>query len=248
VLLLGLRQPAWAAKQLATVDALSGGRLLLGVGVGGEHPEEFAAAGVPVAERGRRLDEALALLPELLGGRPVAHAGPTLELDAPALEPALPRMPPLLVGGRGETALRRAARVADGWLPMWLAPDAIAQRRERLAELAAEHGRHTPKVALLLLVHVDDDLSRARHEAAEHLEGQYRMPLHVVERWAALGPAERVAGELRAYRDAGVDAFVLMPLGRDPLEQYARLADLRPLVGEARAPVAADPNPGGDRP
>ncbi|MEZ0292208.1 MAG: LLM class flavin-dependent oxidoreductase, partial [Solirubrobacteraceae bacterium] len=100
VLQLGLRQPAWAAKQLATLDALSGGRLALGVGVGGEFPEEFAAAGVTHRDRGARLDELLGVLPDLLTGRPVRHSGPALQLDVPALEPAMPAPPRLLVGGR----------------------------------------------------------------------------------------------------------------------------------------------------
>ena len=119
VLLLGLRPPAWAAKQLATLQVLSGGRLRLGVGVGGEFPGEFTAAGVPRAQRGARLDAALRVLPELLAGRPVRHDDPALSLDSPALEPAVP-MPPLYVGGRGEPALRRAARSAEHWMPMWL--------------------------------------------------------------------------------------------------------------------------------
>ncbi len=68
VMLLGLRQPAWVAKQLTTIDALAPGRLLLGVGVGGEFPQEFEAVGLSVKRRGRLLDEALAALPDWLAG------------------------------------------------------------------------------------------------------------------------------------------------------------------------------------
>src|ERR1019366_2077647 len=110
VMLLALRSPAWAAKQLTTIDALSGGRLVLGVGVGGEFPEEFTAAGVPVAERGRRVDETLSVLPSLLTGRPVKHDGRVLSLDVPALEPAMARPPPIFLGGRSQRAMRRPVR------------------------------------------------------------------------------------------------------------------------------------------
>lgn len=226
VLLLGLRPPAWAAKQLATIDALAPGRLRLGVGVGGEFPEEFAAAGVSHRRRGARLDAALAVLPDLLHGRPVAHTSPALTLTAPALEPPVSVMPPLYVGGRGEAAVRRAARLGDHWLPMWLDPGELTARAAVLAEQAATHGRPRPGLALLVGVRVDANESAARRGAAAHLHGQYGLPLEVVERWTPLGSIDRVQDQLRAYADAGVSEFVLMPLGPDPLTQYERLSEV----------------------
>lgn len=226
VMLVGLRPPAWTAKQLVTIDALSRGRLVLGVGVGGEFPDEFDGAGVPVSERGARVDETLAVLPDLLTGRAVHRDGATMRLQIPALKPAMAAPPRILVGGRGEPALRRAARFGDGWLPMWLTPEAIAARALRLQELSAERGRPTPTLALLIGVHVDDDLERARREAAAHLQGQYGLPLEVVERWSALGDTERVTAHLHEHVEAGVRELVLMPLARDPLRQYERLAEV----------------------
>jgi probable F420-dependent oxidoreductase len=226
VMLLGLRQPAWAAKQLTTVDALSGGRLVLGVGVGGEFPQEYSASGVPLARRGRRLDQILEALPDLLTSRSV-HLGSGFELDIPALEPAMAAPPPIFVGGRGEVALRRAARFGDAWLPMWLGPEQVAERAERLAELAAEHGRPRPKLALLAGVHVDHDPARARRTASAYIHGQYGMDLTRVERWTGLGEAERIADQLETYRSVGVEEFVLMPLTGDPLTQIERLAEVR---------------------
>lgn len=242
VMLLGLRQPAWAAKQLCTIDALSEGRLVLGVGVGGEFPEEFEASGVPVRQRGRRLDEILTIFPDLLTGRPVSFRGSTLRLDIPALEPAMATPPPIFVGGRSEAALRRTVRFGDAWLPMWLSPEVIVQRAERLAEMASEVGRACPKLALLIGVHVDDDREQAGRQAAAYLRGQYGLDLSRVEHWTALGPAEQVAEQLQAYLAAGVQEFVLMPLTSDPLIQIERLAHVReqllaaPSVG-VRAPV-----------
>ena len=139
VMLLGLRNPAWTAKQLASIDLLAGGgRLRLGVGVGGEFPAEFEAAGVPVSQRGARLDDSLAVIGDLLTGRPVDYTGRALTVRAPALEPALPVVPPIYVGGRGEPALRRAARYGDAWMPMWLTPARIAERSQLLGEMALE--------------------------------------------------------------------------------------------------------------
>jgi probable F420-dependent oxidoreductase len=237
VMLLGLRPPAWAAKQIQSIDALSGGRLVLGVGVGGEYPEEFEAAGVDVGRRGKRVDETLSLLPDLLLGRRVDYEGETVAVHCNALAPAMQRLPRILIGGRGEAALRRTARFGDGWLPMWLAPEAIVERGAHLRELAAESGRPEPSITLLILVHVDEDLERSRREAAEHLEGQYKLPLDVVERWAALGPRDLVAETLRSYLDAGVSELILMTLGREPLVQYERLAEVCGLLNAT--PTAA---------
>lgn len=230
VMLVGLRQPAWLAKQLATIDALSHGRLKLGVGVGGEFPDEFEAVGAPLSRRGARLDETLAVLPDLLTGRPVDHAGAALTLRVPALEPAMSRPPPILVGGRGDAALRRTARFGDAWLPMWLTAEKLSHRAEQLAELADANGRPRPGLALLLGVHVDPDRSRARREAASYLAGQYGLALQAVERWSALGSIDRVAECVAAYRAAGVQEFVLMALARDPIRQHERLAELRERI------------------
>jgi alkanesulfonate monooxygenase SsuD/methylene tetrahydromethanopterin reductase-like flavin-dependent oxidoreductase (luciferase family) len=246
-MLLALRTPAWTAKQLVTIDALSGGRLLLGVGVGGEFPEEFAAADVPIRQRGRRLDELLTVLPDLLQGRAVSHHGAALQLEIPAMQPSMPVAPPLFVGGRSDAALRRAARFGDAWLPMWITPEAIRQRAERLAELAHEQRRPRPSLALLIGVHVDDRMERSRAEAAAYLKGQYGMPLERVERWSALGEAERVAEHLAEYLAAGVSEFVLMPLSGDPLTQAQRLAAVRErLLAAHQIELAAGPQAGGD--
>lgn len=227
VMLLGLRAPAWAAKILATIDHLSSGRLVLGVGVGGEFPAEFEAAGVPVRQRGARLDDALHVIRDLLAGQPVAYEGRTMTVTAPSLQPAMATPPPIYVGGRGEAALKRAARHGDMWLPMWLTPERIAERSQTLAELAEGAGRPTPGTALLIGVHIDDDRARARAEAELHIRGQYRMGLEKIEHWTLLDSVDGAVEQLSAYSEAGVEEFVFMALGREPLTQYERLAEVR---------------------
>jgi probable F420-dependent oxidoreductase len=243
VMLLGLRQPAWSAKILATIDHLSGGRLVLGVGVGGEFPVEFEAAGVPVRQRGARLDDALHVIGDLLTGRPVDYEGRTLTVSAPSLQPAMAAPPPIYVGGRGEAALNRAARHGDMWLPMWLTPERVAERSQTLAELAEREGRPTPGIALLIGVHIDDDRARARAEAELHIRGQYRMGLEKIEHWTLLDSVDGAVEQLEAYSDAGVQEFLFMALGREPLRQYERLAEVRrryaAAVARSGAPARA---------
>ena len=233
VLQLGLRHLVWTAKQLATVGTLAPGRLRLGVGIGGEFDEEFTAAGVDRRTRGRRLDEMLGVLPDLLTGQPVDYEGTHLVVHCPPLLPALPYAPSLAVGGRSDAALRRAARYGDQWIAMWQSPATVRRCGERLAELAAEAGRPVPKVAMLVLAHVDDDLETARREASAVLYGQYRLALEAVDRWTACGPVEEVAKLLIDYRDAGAEEILLVPLASRVATQYERFAAVRELVEAA---------------
>lgn len=230
VLLLPLRNPVWTAKQLATVDALAPGRLCVGVGVGGENPQEWEAAGVPVAGRGRRLDESLEILLPLLRGEAVDHPGPVLPTRSPILEPVPATAPPLVVGGRSDAALRRAARVGDGWMGVWMSAGRAGSVRARLGELADERDRPAPTMLMMVFVHVVEpggDAGAARDEAAAFVRGQYGLPYEALERWALVGGAAQVAEGLDALSASGVEGFVLVPAATDPLEQYRRLAEVR---------------------
>jgi alkanesulfonate monooxygenase SsuD/methylene tetrahydromethanopterin reductase-like flavin-dependent oxidoreductase (luciferase family) len=233
VLLLALRPPAWAAKQISSLQAVSGGRLVLGVGVGGENPVEWAAAGVPLHERGARTDAVLGVLPDLLSGRPVQLPAPYGEL-VPALLPCA-GMPPLWVGGRSDDALRRAARFGDGWLGMWADENRIARAGERLRCLAEEAGRPRPRTGLLVFVHVGED---ANGEPAEFIGSQYRIPYEKVERYVATGSVDHVAERLAGLAAAGVEEFLLFPAAADHRRQYD-------LIGEVihRLRPGAPPHP-----
>jgi alkanesulfonate monooxygenase SsuD/methylene tetrahydromethanopterin reductase-like flavin-dependent oxidoreductase (luciferase family) len=215
VMLLGIRPLAWTAKQLATLQTLSDGRLRLGVGIGGEFPQEYEAAGFSTKQRGALLDTALQRLPNVMNGVPDGEIG--------LIEPVV-GMPPLLVGGRSDAAVRRAARFGDRWLPMWVSPETLALRAQSLAQQAAEFGRATPKLSALILFNVDEDREHGRRQSDAHLRGQYGMTLERVEKWTALGDAGAVAELIAAYETVGVDEFVFMPLGTEPLTQYERLA------------------------
>ena len=232
VLLLPLRNPVWTAKQIATVSVLAPDRLILGVGVGGENPAEFEAAGVPVDERGRRLDESIDIVGALLRGDAVDHPGPLLPTRSPALEPAPAIAPPLVVGGRSDVALRRAARGSQGWLGVWISPRRVAEVRERLDELAQEYGRPPCRLQLMVFVHVCEPGGHeaALAEAAAFVQGQYGLPFDQLRKWVLVGTEDEVAGGLAALRDAGAETFVLMAAAADQLEQYRRFAGVRTLL------------------
>ena len=228
VLLAAMRQPVWLAKALATIDFLAPGRLLLGVGAGGEHPPEWEAADAERSNRGRRLDEVLTVLPDLLAGRPVDHAGPTLTVHAPALEPPVSQRPPIVVGGRSEAALRRAARFGDGWLGVWVSPEGFERSHRRLADLSAEMGRSQPPESMLLaFAAIGEDRAACSHDAAQLYRAQYDMDYDTVERWTLTGPVDAVAERLAAYRDVGATSIALIPSRPDLLDQVEQMAEVK---------------------
>src|SRR5262249_29140796 len=138
VYLLALRHPTVAAKLVASLDVLSGGRVVFGVGVGGEFPKEFEASGVPHRERGARGDEGIAVCRAVWGPSPAAVGGRFTPLDDVVLEPKPVQLggPPIWIGGRSDAALRRAARVGDGWIAYLVTPQRFRASLEKIESFA----------------------------------------------------------------------------------------------------------------
>lgn len=140
VLKLGSRNPLLLARQVGSVANLTGGRFALGVGIGWA-PEEFEWCGVPYARRGARMDEMLEVLRLVLDGGMVEYHGEFFDFDRLQMSPAPAERVPFYVGGHTEPALRRAARVGDGWTSAMMTFDQLAATRRRIDELLAEYGR-----------------------------------------------------------------------------------------------------------
>lgn len=241
VLLLPLYPPAVVAKQVADLDRATGGRIVLGVGVGGEYPQEFRACGVPVAERGRRTDEAIPLLRRLWTGEPVTADGPFHPMADVRIHPApvQPGGPPVVVAGRKPPAMRRAALLGDGWMPYLYSPRRYAASVTTVRELAAAAGRDLSAFGwyAFVFVNVDDDGVRARQEAARTLGGTYRQDFReMLDSVAAAGTPHEVTAVLQAFVDAGARHLVLTPAAGtgDPAGVVGRLLD--EVVPRLRAP------------
>ncbi|KAA5825909.1 TIGR03619 family F420-dependent LLM class oxidoreductase [Saccharopolyspora hirsuta] len=140
VLKLGPRNPVLLARQLASVATLTGDRFGLGIGLGWA-PEEFEWCGAPYAKRGARVDEAIEVLRLILGGGMVEHHGEFFDFDRLQMSPAPARPVPIYIGGHTEAALRRAARVGDGWASAMMTLDELRTTIDRLAELRASYDR-----------------------------------------------------------------------------------------------------------
>lgn len=238
VFLLPLRHPVPVAKQVGSLDLISRGRLIFGVGIGGEFPGEYAACEVPVTQRGARLGEGIRILEQLWTGETVRFEGRHHSIpDVRMLpRPHTPGGPPIWCGGRSPAALRRCGELADGWLSYVVTPQMYADGLDRIEAAAAAAGRSIDAFGTghLLFTRLDESHELALDTATEHLSRRYGMDFREPARkYAALGTPQDVAARISAFIDAGVRHFVLDMVGPDEdralqLEWFA--ADVMPLL------------------
>ena len=238
VYLLPLRHPTPVAKQAATMDLLTEGRFIFGVGVGGEFPKEYEACGIPINERGARLGESIEVMRKLWTGKPVSHDGRFFNFKDVKMEPAprQPGGPPVWCGGRKEPALARAGRIGDGWIAYAVTPEMFAQGLKVIEAAALQSGRHIEKfgTANVMFCRVGDDYETAVEECGQSLSVRYAMDMRPAARkFGAIGRPQDVAAKIRAYYEAGVRHISLDLAGpyenRDQqLERFA--GEVRPLL------------------
>ena len=228
VVIIPIRPVAWIAKQVASMQIVSGGRIVLGAGVGGDrHDRSWAAAGVPRGERGTRTDAALSVLPDLIAGKPArlpdVDGAPVVELA-----PGAP-VPPIVVGGSADAALVRAVRHGDGWFAMPVPPAVAAPAADRLGQLAAEFGRVAPAITGSVSVALDGDPSLpARDEILRRLadpDGVYGMPADAIPSILVSGGVEAVRERVAGWAAIGAERVVFTLVAGDWHRQAELLAE-----------------------
>ncbi len=224
VLTLPLRPTAWVAAQVQTLQHLSGGRVVLGVGIGGFPGSPFwRAVGAPLRGRGRRTDAALQALPGLLRGEPTEVEGEELSLG-----PAAP-VPPILIGGDSEAAMRRAVLYGDGWAPSLIGPAALAEKAVRLREIADELDRPVPSISIgghAILV----DAPAAIESFTRSLAEVHGMTPEEAAAVPITGGPAQVAERLHAFSEAGAETAGLALDGGNWIRQAEVLAEARALL------------------
>jgi probable F420-dependent oxidoreductase len=222
-LLLPLYPAAIIAKQVADVDVVSGGRVILGIGVGGEHPQEFEACGVPLGERGRRANEAIPLLRRLWSAEEVTHGGPFYAMNAVRIHPApaQPGGPPIVVTGRSPAAMRRAGRLGDGWMPYLYSPERYAKSVVEVQIAAEQAERDLADFSWMAFVctNLHEDAAQARADAAAFFGASFGQDVEpFLDRVAAVGSPDQVAGRIDEFIAAGARHIIVAPsTDRDPL-------------------------------
>lgn len=238
VYLLPLRHPAAVAKQVVTLDRMTEGRLIFGVGIGGEFASDYNAVGVPIAERGARLSEGIQVLRKLWSGEKVSHQGRFYSFNDIQMLPApvQPGGPPIWIGGRSDAALRRAGELGDGYISYVVTPDMFRSAMEKIAA-AAESVKRPPKpfgTAHVLFVRMGKNRDEALEHATKHLSIRYAMDFRkAADRYCALGRPVDVAEMLGKFHAAGVRTVVIDMIGEPAehdaqLEQFAQ--EVMPLV------------------
>ena len=215
IVLAPFYHPLMLAKFAATLDIASQGRLTLGVGVGGEFPAEFEAAGLNPRQRGRRTDECLAVVRRLWTEDAVSFEGRHFQLENAAINPrpAQQPHPPVWVAGRQDAAMRRAVRLGDGWLPYFYSPERYLDSVEKINGFAAAEGRSLTgfQWGLFPYISIYPTEEEAANVAAEALGGRYLYGgdfINIVRNYCLLGTAERCAQRLQEYIDAGARHIV----------------------------------------
>ena len=253
------RHPVMLAHQWASLDVLSGGRTLLAVCLGGPSEANAAQAAehdvmsIPSAERVGRLEEGIAILKTLFGGKNVSHQGRFYSFQNVTLEPRPVQQPcPIWIasnptgltwkGGASaseaviERSFRRIARHADGWMTNKLTPDEFRQQWSRIGAMAREEGRDPAKLgsALYHNINITEDRQKGFEETKAFLDKYYtaNFSRQFVEQWTISGGPKQCAQELRAYFEAGVGHMALRFGSWDQVGQFKRfLGEVAPALG-----------------
>ncbi|WP_204056374.1 TIGR03619 family F420-dependent LLM class oxidoreductase [Microbispora corallina] len=197
VLIAALHTPVQLAKAPATIDQISGGRLVAGMGAGWSS-DEFRATGAARADRGRFLDETLDVFDAVWGPDPVSYRGPRVVIDnASVLPKPVSRIPVLLGGGGGAKALQRIAKRADGWLPFLTTPgpEGAAELRaswDRIREMASVYGRDTSRMEMIVVGNVT---------FTDRPAGPNRSPF--------IGTLDQIMDDIHTAAEAGADELIV---------------------------------------
>jgi probable F420-dependent oxidoreductase len=235
VLLPALRNPVVLAHSIATLDQISEGRFILGVGIASDVPNirsEFTACGVPFEKRVGRMLEGLRLARELWTGQPVNWNGRwVMENAVLGPTPHRPGGPPIWIGGMVRQSLERVGRLYDGWFPNSPDPGKWREQWGEIHRIARGAGRNPAALtgAVYLTLTIDDNAARAEERMNAFMEGYYGRPAAEMRARQATyaGPAEGAAAWLASWVEAGVGHLVLRFAGDHPrhLEAVSRLRD-----------------------
>ena len=227
ILLTPFYHPLMLAKLTTTLDIASSGRLTLGIGVGGEFPAEYEAAGIDVKYRGRITNECLYLLRELWTGNPVTYQSRFFDLQNVSINPPVFQTPtvPIWVAGRRDPAMKRAVRYGNGWLPYFYSPERYTDSVHKIKIIAEEESKSLDQFqwGFFPYIAIYPTVEEAAQVAAEALGGRYLYGgdfIDIVKNYCILGPPQTCIERLSKYVEAGARHIIFSVAA--PREDRAR--------------------------
>jgi alkanesulfonate monooxygenase SsuD/methylene tetrahydromethanopterin reductase-like flavin-dependent oxidoreductase (luciferase family) len=236
VYLLALRHPAAVARQLATISLLAPGRLVFGVGLGGDDRRELELCRIDPRTRGARMNEALECLRRLTAGEEASFRGRFFEFDRALIRPAPEPAIPVLVGGRSDAALGRVGRFGEGWVALWVSPCRFTAACEAIeaAAVSAGRGEREWEHVLQLWAGLAPTREAARRRVARAMEASYAMPFERFERYTPCGSPADVAAWLEPYVEAGCRCFNFVAEAGGLEEAIAAVAEVKKALAPQR--------------
>ena len=227
ILLTPFYHPLMLAKLTTTLDIASSGRLTLGIGVGGEFPAEYEAAGIDVKYRGRITNECLYLLRELWTGNPVTYQSRFFDLQNVSINPPVFQTPtvPIWVAGRRDPAMKRAVRYGNGWLPYFYSPERYTDSVHKIKIIAEEESKSLDQFqwGFFPYIAIYPTVEEAARVAAEALGGRYLYGgdfIDIVKNYCILGPPQTCIERLSKYVESGARHIIFSVAA--PREDRAR--------------------------
>ena len=229
IYLLPLRHPLPVARQLASMARIAPGRMIFGVGIGGEDRHEIEICGVDPKRRGIRANESLEIIRGLLNGDAVSFSGVEFNISDAGIRPTPKQSIPIIVGGRSDAALTRAAKYSEGWIGVWCSSERFRNAINIVDAEAEEYGRsevdwchgYQPWVGL-----DTKDSKKAFESVKRGMENFYRIPFEKFERYTPSGTPTEVAEKLAPYVEAGCKVFNLKVCSQDAEEEVELGAEL----------------------
>ena len=229
IYLLPLRHPLPVARQLASMARIAPGRMIFGVGIGGEDRHEIEICGVDPKRRGIRANESLEIIRGLLSGDAVSFSGVEFNISDAVIRPTPKQSIPIIVGGRSDAALTRAAKYSEGWIGVWCSSERFRNAINIVDAEAEEYGRsnvdwchgYQPWVGL-----ASKDSKKAFESGKRGMETFYRIPFEKFERYTPSGTPTEVAEKLAPYVEAGCKVFNLKVCSQDAEEEVELGAEL----------------------
>ena len=235
VLLNALRHPVHLAHGAATIDNISDGRVILGLGAGRSNNrmfvDEHAAVGVPIMERAARMEESIRVMRALWKGESVSNDGEFYPLRDVTLEPrpVQPSIPLWISSNWVRRGLARVAELGDGWITNAPSADQFARCWERIEQCAGELGRDTSEIGrcLYISVNLKDDVDAALDEGDQFMRAYYSVPYDVISKQllCVFGPPDQSIAAIRAYQERGAEYFIVRFASPDQMGQLARFTD-----------------------